>query len=91
MMETTVFLGTFNTADMFWYLSPDLCLDPILSRSSTEDSFNLVAWVWLYLSTVEPYIGHELERHTPVYQFNLPQVDSNQVVETSRMINKNRT
>jgi hypothetical protein len=32
MMEVTVFLGTFNTAEMFWYPSPDLCLNTILSR-----------------------------------------------------------
>ena len=30
MMEATVFLETFNPAEMFWYLSPDLCLDTIL-------------------------------------------------------------
>ena len=32
MMEATVFLGNFNTAEMFWYPSPDLCLDTILCR-----------------------------------------------------------
>ena len=26
IMEATVFLRTFNTADIFWYPSPDLCL-----------------------------------------------------------------
>ncbi|KAK6305667.1 hypothetical protein J4Q44_G00244470 [Coregonus suidteri] len=31
-MEATVFLGTFNAADIFWYPSPDLCLDKILSE-----------------------------------------------------------
>ena len=30
----TVFLGTFNAADIFWYPSPDLCLDTIQSLSS---------------------------------------------------------
>jgi hypothetical protein len=44
MMETTVFLGTFNAADIFWYPSPDLCLDTILSRRSTDNSFDLMAW-----------------------------------------------
>ena len=43
MMEATVFLGTFNAAELFWYLSPDLCLDTILSLSSTDNSFDLVA------------------------------------------------
>ena len=33
MMEATVFLGTFNAAEMFCYPSPDLCLDTILSRN----------------------------------------------------------
>jgi hypothetical protein len=27
MIEATVFLGTFSAADIFWYPSPDLCLD----------------------------------------------------------------
>ena len=44
MMEATVFLGTFNAADIFWYPSPDLCLDIILSKSSTDNSFDLIAW-----------------------------------------------
>ena len=43
MMEATVFLRTFNAAEMFWYSSPDLYLDTILSRSSTAKSFNLIA------------------------------------------------
>ena len=38
MMEATVFLGTFNAAEMFWYPSPDLYLDIILSRSSKDNS-----------------------------------------------------
>ena len=36
MMETTVFLETFNAAEMLCYPSPDLCLDTILSQSSTD-------------------------------------------------------
>ena len=32
MMETTVYLGMSNAAEMFCYPSPDLCLDTILSR-----------------------------------------------------------
>ena len=36
-------LGTFNSAEMFWYPSPDLCLDIIMSLSSTDNSFNLMA------------------------------------------------
>ena len=45
MMEATVFLGTFNTADI--WSSPDLCLDRILSWSSMGKSFDLVAWILL--------------------------------------------
>ena len=37
MMEATVFFGIFNAADIFWYPSPDLCLNTILSRSSTDN------------------------------------------------------
>uniref|UniRef100_A0A4W5PYA2 Tyrosine-protein kinase n=1 Tax=Hucho hucho TaxID=62062 RepID=A0A4W5PYA2_9TELE len=35
MLEATVYLGTFNAAEMFWYLSPDLCIDTSLSLSIT--------------------------------------------------------
>ena len=57
MMEATVFLGTFNAVEMFWYPSPDLCLNTILSRSSTDNSFDLMAWflLWNVLSAVRPY------------------------------------
>ena len=47
MMDATVFLGTFNAAEMFWYLYPDLCLDTILSQHSTDNSFDLMAWFLL--------------------------------------------
>ena len=81
IMEATVFLGTFNAAECFWYRSPDLCLDTIQSRSSTDNSFDVMAWflLWPALLTV---------RHVPFHimsnQLNLPQVDSNQVVEMSQ-------
>ena len=32
IMEPTVCWGTFNVAEMFWYPSPDLCLDTILLK-----------------------------------------------------------
>ena len=38
---------TFNAAEMFWYTSPGLCLDTILSWSSTDTSFDLMAWFLL--------------------------------------------
>jgi hypothetical protein len=86
MMEVTVFLGTFNIAEMFWYPSPDLCFDIILSRCSTDNSFDLIAWflLWHALLTV----GHYIDRCVPLQimsiQLNLLQVDANQVVETSQ-------
>ena len=47
MMEATVFLGTFTAADIFWYPSPDLCLDIILSQNSMDNYFDLMAWFLL--------------------------------------------
>ena len=47
MMEATEFLRTFHAAEIFWYPSPDLCLNTILSRSSTDNSFYLMAWFLL--------------------------------------------
>ena len=85
MMEATLFFGTFNAADLFiFYPSPDLCLDTILSRRSTDNSFDLIAfaltcavnWGILYRQVCDfPIMSNQL---------NLPQVDFNQVVETSQ-------
>ena len=47
MVEASMFLGTFNAAEMFWYPSPDLCLNTNLSWSSTDNSFELTAWFLL--------------------------------------------
>jgi hypothetical protein len=47
IMEDVVFLGTANAAEMFWYPSPDLCLDTILSQGSMDNSFDLMAWFLL--------------------------------------------
>ena len=88
MIEATVFLGTFNAADMFWYPFPDLCLDTILSWPIPPTSF-LQPLLWHALSTVGPYIDRCVPFQIISNQLNLPQVDSNQVVET-RMINGNR-
>jgi hypothetical protein len=86
MMEASVFLGTFNAADICWYPSLDLCLDTILSRSSTDNSFDLITWflLWHALSTVGPYIDRCVPFQIMSNQLNIPQVDSNQVVETSQ-------
>ena len=48
IMEATVFLVTFNAAEMFWYPFPDLCLETILSRSSKDNYFGLMAWFMLW-------------------------------------------
>ena len=37
----------FKNDGFFWYPSPDLCLDTILSWSSTDNSFDLMAWFLL--------------------------------------------
>uniref|UniRef100_A0A8C7Q950 DNA (cytosine-5-)-methyltransferase n=1 Tax=Oncorhynchus mykiss TaxID=8022 RepID=A0A8C7Q950_ONCMY len=47
MMEATVFLGTFIAAEIFWYPSSDLSLDTILSRSSTDNSLELMTWFFI--------------------------------------------
>ena len=46
MIEASVLIGTFNAADVFLYPSPDLCLDTILSRRSTDSS--CMAWFVLW-------------------------------------------
>ena len=86
MMEATVFLGTLNSELFFWYPSPDLCRDIILSWSAMDSSFDLMAWFYLWhaLSTVGPYIERCVPFQIMSNQLNLPQVDSNQVVETSQ-------
>ena len=45
MMETTVFLGTFKTADMFWYPFPRSVHN--LVSDLYGKSFNLMAWFLL--------------------------------------------
>ena len=79
-----MFLGTIKAAEIFWYPSPDLCLNINLSRSSTDNSFDIMAWFLLEhaLSTVGPYIDRCMTFQIMSNQLNLPQVDSNQVVET---------
>ena len=56
IIEASVVIATSNPAEMFQYPSPDLCLDTILSRRSTENSFNFMAWfgLWCALSAVGP-------------------------------------
>ena len=85
MMETTVLLGTFNCAELFWYPSPDLCLDTILSRSSTDNSFDIMAWFFALTCTVN--CGtlyrqvHAFPNHVQSIEFTTGGL---QVVETSQ-------
>ena len=52
LMEATVFLGTFNAAETFWYPYPDLCLDTIISRFSADNSFRPYGLVFSSSCTV---------------------------------------
>ena len=62
--------------------SPDLCLDIILSRSSTDNSFDLMAVIVFALTcTVGPYIDRCVPFQIMSNRLNLPQVDYNQAVE----------
>ena len=51
-------LGDLQCCRHFWNPSPDLCLDTVLSRSSTDNSFGLMAWflLWHAMSTVGAYL-----------------------------------
>ena len=79
-------LGSFNVVEIVPYPSPDLCLNTILSQTSMDNSFDLMAWFlsWHALSTVGPYEDRCVPFQMISNQLNLTQVDSNQVVETSQ-------
>ena len=47
VIDATVVLGTFNAAEMLWYPYLDMCFNTILSLSSTDNSFDLMAWFFL--------------------------------------------
>ena len=79
MMEATVFLGTFNAAKMFWYPSPVLCLDTIQLLRPHGLVFALTCTV--NCGTLYRQVSAS---QTMSNQLNVPQVDSNQVVETSQ-------
>jgi hypothetical protein len=74
-----VILGTFNAADICWYPSTDLCLDTILWTIPSNSWLGfLLSHV---LSTVGPYIDRCVSFLIMSKQLNLPQVESNQVVD----------
>ena len=85
MMELTVLLGTFNTLEIALYPSPDLCLLTILYQSYTDSSLDIIGefLLWHALSTVGPNFERCVSFQIMSNQLNWPQVDSNQVVETS--------
>ena len=86
IMEASMLLGTFKAAE-FFKPSPDLCLDTIPSLcSSASSSFNHMACflLWYALSAVRPYMDRWMPFQITSNQPFLPQVDSNQGVETSQ-------
>ena len=76
----------FNDAEMFWYPSLALCLDTILSRSSTDNSFDVMSWFLLWHAPVNCGTLYRqvcaFPNHAQSIEF--PQVDSNQVIEISQ-------
>ena len=93
MMKATVFLGTFKAAEFLGDTSPDLCLDTILSRSSMDYSFDLMAWIllWHALSTVGPYVDRcvPLPNHVQSIEFATGGLQLS-CRNIKRMINGNR-
>ena len=67
-------LGDLQCCTHFWYPSPDLCLDTILSRRSTVNYLDLIAWVllWHALSTVRHFIDRCVPFQIISNQYNLP-------------------
>ena len=70
-------LGTLKAFEMVLYPCPDQCLATIL-----QSSLDIMAWFlsWSVVWIVRPYTGVCLSK---ACQFNLPQDDSNQVIDTS--------
>lgn len=52
MMENPELIGTFKAAEMFLYLSPDLCLKTILSQRSTDNFMDFMLGVSALTCTV---------------------------------------
>ncbi len=84
-VEAAVLLGTFSAAEMFLQPSLDLCINTILYPSTAGSTLDLLAWFSLRyaLSAVSPFVERRVPFQIMSNQFNLPQVDSNQGVETS--------
>ena len=92
MMEATVLLGTLNGAAGFWYPSPGLCLDTILSQSSMANSFDLMAWFLLTCTVNCGTIYRQVcafPNHVQSIEFTTGGLQSS-CSNISRMINGNR-
>ena len=92
MLEATLFLGTFNAADNFWYPYPDLCLDTILFWNSMDKSFDHQGLVFALTCIV--YYGTYIDRcaflnHVQSIEFTTDGLHSS-CRNNSRMINGNR-
>ena len=87
-----MFLGAFNASANCWYPSQDLYLNKILSRSSADNSFDLMAWFLLChaLPTVRPYTDRcAFLNHIQSIEFSTGRLQSS-CRNISRMINGNR-
>lgn len=82
-MDGTLLTGTFSAAEL--YLSPESCLDTVLSQRPAKKSLNFMSWfVFRHaLSTIGPYIDKCVVFQSMSSQLNLSQVDSANVGETS--------
>ena len=93
MTEATLFLGTFNPAEMFWYPSPELSLDKILPWRSTDNSFDLMAWFLFWQGTVNYGILYRqvcaFLNHVQSIEFTTGRLQSS-CRNISRMIDGNR-
>ena len=75
MMEAIVLIGTFKAAIFFLYSSPDLFLKTILSRRSTDNSFDFMLDLCsdMHCQPGGPYIDRCVPFQIMSNQLNLPQ------------------
>jgi hypothetical protein len=76
-------LGDLSMLQTFFGTLPKICSDTILSQSSTDNSFDLMAWNFALTCTVNVY-RQVCAFPNHVQSIELPQVDSNQDVKTSQ-------
>ena len=94
MMEATVFLETFNAPEMCCYPSPDLCLDTILSRSSTDNSYDFHGLVFTLTYNVNYGTLYRqvctFQNHVQSIEFTTVGLQLRMINGISRIINGNR-